>query len=324
MELNLTIKESILKSLEDIGKPMNYSEVYKHILKKRYCNFAGLTPDATVSAFLTEFITKGDTRVGRKKEGRFYYYYLTKNEPEVEISIAEPTIDNEDNGYLEKHLHEILTTYLKSKFIYSKTILQQESNKKDKAQTWTHPDIVGFELLKLKNDASKKLLKSIGKVDTFKLSSYELKREIKNDVELKAAYFQAVANSSWANFGYLVVLEFSNTNLIEEMERLNESFGIGIIQLNPAIPYESKILFPSRLHTLNFRTIDKLCENNPNFKQFIVQTEKLINAEDYYYEAVKKEFESFCDKYFNNEEEAVAHCEKYKIPYEKKDKNNIF
>jgi len=57
-------------------------------------------------------------------------------------------------------------------------------------------------------------------VDTFKISSYELKREINSDAELKKAFFQAVSNSSWANYGYLVALEFSGT-LKDEMERLN-------------------------------------------------------------------------------------------------------
>ena len=37
-------------------------------------------------------------------------------------------------------------------------------------------------------------------------------------------------------------------NLLEEMSRLNQSFGIGIIELN-ANPFQSKILFPASLMT---------------------------------------------------------------------------
>ena len=58
------------------------------------------------------------------------------------------------------------------------------------------------------------------------LFSYEIKKEINTDYELKKSYFQAVSNSSWANYGYLVAFEISD-NLKDEMERLNQSFGIG-------------------------------------------------------------------------------------------------
>jgi hypothetical protein len=44
------------------------------------------------------------------------------------------------------------------------------------------------------------------KSDTLKLTSYEIKKEIKTDSELKEYYFQAVSNSSWANYGYFYFL----------------------------------------------------------------------------------------------------------------------
>ena len=91
--------------------------------------------------------------------------------------------------------------------------------------------MVGIKFLNLQNTASQNFIKTINKIDTIKLYAYELKREINNDNELKKAYFQAVSNSSWANFGYLVAFEISNS-LSEEMGRLNQSFGIGIIELN--------------------------------------------------------------------------------------------
>ncbi len=84
-----------------------------------------------------------------------------------------------------------------------------------------------------------KVHRYLNKTDTFKITSYELKKEINTNYELKEAYFQAVSNSSWANYGYLVAFEISD-NLIDEIERLNQSFGIGVIELN-ANPYKSKI-----------------------------------------------------------------------------------
>ena len=149
---------------------------------------------------------------------------------------------------------------MKNTDIFSKTIFHEKSISKDTNQIWTHPDMVGIKFLNQKNKTGQEFLKSINKLDTFKLSSYELKREINSDNELKQAFFQAVSNSSWANYGYLVAFEFSDA-LYEEMQRLNQSFGIGIIELN-ANPYQSKTLFPATLKELDFRMIDKLCQNN--------------------------------------------------------------
>ncbi|NLA24538.1 MAG: hypothetical protein GX879_06190, partial [Bacteroidales bacterium] len=146
----------------------------------------------------------------------------------------------------------------------------------------------------------------------FKLSSYELKREINSDSELKKAFFQAVSNSSWANFGYLVAFEFGDS-LHEEMARLNQSFGIGIIELN-ANPYQSKILFPADYRDLDFKTIDKLCKMNKEFEKFIEQTEKLMTASEKYISGAEKELDEFCDSYFENDTEVENYCKEKHIP----------
>jgi hypothetical protein len=174
--------------------------------------------------------------------------------------------------------------------------------------------MVGIKFLNLQTKASQNFLKSINRVDTFKLSSYEIKKEINNDSELKKAFFQAVSNSSWANYGYLVAFEFSDS-LTEEMERLNQSFGIGVIELN-ANPYQSKILFPAKFRNLDFKTIDKLCKINKEFEKFIEQTEKLMTAEDRYYKSTEKELDEFCDDYFANDSEVEKYCKDNYIPTE--------
>ena len=84
---------------------------------------------------------------------------------------------------------------------------------------------------------------------------------------MKKSFFQAVSNSSLANYGYLVAFEISDS-LDEEMERLNQSFGIGIINLK-ANPYESKMLYQSKYNELDFKTLDKLCKINNDFETFI-------------------------------------------------------
>lgn len=320
----MTLKEAVLKSLEDINDITNYLSVCNHIIEKKYYDFGNSkTPSATISAVLGDFIRNRDTRVKRiKQNGGTYSYYLTKNEQNIGIEVLSGSteittkVDKADKSktYNERDLHKLLSSYLKNTGIYSKTVFHELSNGKDNNQIWTHPDMVGIKFLNLQTKTSQNFLKSINRVDTFKLSSYELKKEINNDSDLKKAFFQAVSNSSWANFGYLVAFEFSDS-LLEEMERLNQSFGIGVIELN-ANPYQSKVLFPAKIRSLDFKTIDKLCKINKEFEKFIEQTEKLLTAEDRYYKSTEKELDEFCDDYFANDSEVEKYCIANHIPTE--------
>jgi|TARA_R110000850_G_C9955170_1_gene463946 hypothetical protein len=319
----MTIKEAILKSLDDINGLTNYMEVHDHIIKNGYYDFGkAKTPPATISALLGDFIRNGDTRVKRiKQENGSYAYYLTKNEQDIGIEILSGSTETTSvklpkvkaKSYNERDLHRLLSSYLKNTKIYSKTIFHEQSKYgKDNNQIWTHPDMVGVKFLNLQTKVSQNFLKSINRVDTFKLSSYEIKKEINSDTELKKAYFQAVSNSSWANYGYLVAFEFSDS-LSDEMERLNQSFGIGIIELN-ANPYQSKILFPAIYKDLDFKTIDKLCKINKEFEQFIEQTDRLMTAQERYYKSTEKELDEFCDGYFENDSEVEKYCKEKNIP----------
>ena len=311
----MTIKEAILKSLEEMKVPTGSMEIANHILEMKCCNFTGATPHASISATCGEFIRNGDSRVKRIKEKGTYLYYLAKNEQNIEIEETTSNVSKKNETkktFEERDLHKLLSTYLKSIGIYSKTIYHESSNRKDDNQIWTHPDMVGIRYLNLQTKTSQNFLKAINQVDTFKIYSYELKKEINNDSELKKAYFQAVSNSSWANYGYLVVFEISDS-LKEELERLNQSFGIGVIELN-ANPYQSKVLFQAKFHALDFKTIDKLCKINKEFDKFIEQTEKLLTAEDRYYNAIEKELNEFCDEYFDNDSEIEEYCKNKHIP----------
>lgn len=317
----MTIKEAIILSLEDIKELSTSTEVCSHLIEKKYCIFTGKTPYDTVSAQLGDFIRNGDTRVSRiKHSGGTFLYYLTKYEDELlgkQQNIFENeiiTANEKQKNYDERDLHILLSTFLKNTNISSKTIFHEQSKGKDKNQIWIHPDMIGVEFLKMHSKASRSLLMAINKSDAFIVSSYELKKEINSDNDLKQAYFQAVSNSSWANYGYLVALNISG-NLMDEMERLNQSFGIGIIQLSAINPFQSKILFHPKYHNLDFKTIDKLCLNNDGFQTFISQLEKLMAADERYYNAVEKELEELCDKYFptNSETDIANYCKKLRI-----------
>jgi len=272
---------------------------------------------------ITSILSKDDSRIKKLKgNGNYYLYYLTKYEQEINFDNF-TNLPNEANRneakakktYQERDLHKLLSSYLKNKNIYSKTILHEESkNSKDDHQKWIHPDMIGIEFLNLTSKVNKAFMKILNKADTFKIMSYEIKKEINTDYELKKCYFQAVSNSSWANYGYLVALKI-NDNLKDEMERLNQSFGIGIIELK-SNPYESKILFQSKFKELDFKTIDKLCRVNPAYEKFIELIEKTLAVEERYYESIEKELDDFCDNYFENDTEVKKYYKNKNIPIE--------
>ncbi|WP_443947399.1 hypothetical protein ACJVDH_09845 [Pedobacter sp. AW1-32] len=322
----MTIKEAILKSLDDIQALANYMEIYHHIIEKKYYDFGSKTPVTTVSSILGDLIRDGDTRIKRiRRPGETYLYYLTKNESSIGIEFltgATEVLPEEQPDHLllpkrpktyeERSLHTLLSSYLKNTEIYSKTIFHEQSSNKDANQIWTHPDMIGIKFLNPKNKVSRNFLKTVSRMDTFELSSFELKREINTDSDLKRAFFQAVSNSSWANYGYLVAFDF-NSALQEEMARLNQSFGIGIIKL-AANPYQSKVLYQAELRELDFNTIDKLCKINKEFEKFIEQVEKLMTAEDRYYQSTEREFVEFCDQYLLKDSEFEQYCRERHIP----------
>ncbi|MDR1348265.1 MAG: hypothetical protein LBJ63_07585 [Prevotellaceae bacterium] len=318
-------KEAIFKALEHFQKPVSSQEITNYVVSHSFCDFSRLTratPINIVTSTLIGLIQKGDTRINRYKD-KIYYYYLTKNKENISIeNIDKENVRSRDKKaietYQERDLHKLLSTYLKNENIHSKTIYHEESNRKDENQKWVHPDMIGIQFLSLQSKSSQNLLKAINKTETFKIFSYELKRDINNDHELKKAYFQTVSNSSWANYGYLVAFEIGD-NLKDEMERLNQSFGIGVILLN-ANPFQSKVLFQARYKNIDFNTVDKLCNINENFKRFIEQTEKLLTAEERYYKSTEKELDEFCDKYFKTDTEIEAYCKEKHIPIELEEK----
>lgn len=316
----MTIKEAILKVLEDNIGSFTYLEVLRMIDNKNYIDWSNAkTPSDTIGAQLGHFIRQNDSRVKRVKGKKGFEYYLSKYEDELNLSevVEKGTAIKKGNTkkYEERHLHKLLSSYLKSQNIYSKTIFHEKSkNSRDDHQKWVHPDMIGITFLNLKNKSSNALLKVINKSDAFQLISYELKREIKSDYELKKCFFQTVSNSSWSNYGYLVAFEISR-NLMDEIERLNQSFGIGVIELS-GNPYESKVLFQPKIKELDFKTMDKLCEINPEFEKFISHTETMLIAPEKYLKGTKKEFEGFCDDYFKTDSEIEKYCKDKNIPYE--------
>ena len=246
---------------------------------------------------------------------------ITKYAVEIEalLSGASFTVTESDKqksaqskGFDERSLHKLFCSFLRTRNIFAKTIYHEKSSTKvDSAQKWVHPDIVGVEFEEFKNDATLSLLKATEPKETIHIYSYELKRRIESDYQLKQYYFQALSNSSWANYGYLVAFEISE-GLDEEMERLNNAFGIGIILMQAS---ESIILYPAKAKELDYRTIEKLNNMNTDFCSFITKLSKVLNASKDYTTDAKVSFEKICDKIFESDEEMEKYCKEHNIPF---------
>lgn len=184
--------------------------------------------------------------------------------------------------YNERDIHPLLVKYVSEDQhfkAYCKTIYHENSKTQKKGKNkWLHPDIVGvyFPFSDF-NDLTSEVQKAL-ETSAIKLYSFELKVFL-DFSNLREYYFQAVSNSSWANEGYLVCLSIKDDiELINELQRLNSAFGIGIIVLNTEDIVQSDIIFPAQEKShLDWLTVDRLISDNPDFKQFITDIKEDSN-----------------------------------------------
>ncbi len=181
----------------------------------------------------------------------------------------------------ESDLHPVLSKFIFSRFnVYSKTInALKVKSRGNKINKWSNPDIVGilFSILNL-NDLFQSEVEKQGIVSNkvAQFFSFELKLKIDKS-NLTECYFQAVSNSSWANFGYLVVGDLDkDKNFISNLVRLNSGYGIGVIHLNINEPEKSEIIVSAReREVVDINFMNYLSNINKDFYDFI-QTSKIV------------------------------------------------
>ena len=96
------------------------------------------------------------------------------------------------------------------------------------------------------------------------------------------------------------------------MARLNNAFGIGIILMQAN---DSMVLYPAKEKQLDYNTIEKLNNLNPDFCEFIKKLSKVMNASKDYTSDAKNSFEKICDKIFESDEEQEQYCKDNNIPF---------
>lgn len=134
---------------------------------------------------------------------------------------------------------------------------------------WLFPDLVAME--NLSAGWVPEVRDCVSQVGATKarLWSFEVKILL-NRSNVREAYFQAVSNSSWANFGYLVASEIEGSEALSELRMLSALHGIGLIKLDSDNPPESQILIPARERPeIDWNNCNRLAEENKDFLQVI-------------------------------------------------------
>lgn len=268
----LKLAEEILNNTKI---PMSINEMWNYAKKNNMTeelNSSGKTPWKTLGARVyVDIKNNKKTKIKQisKRPAKFglkeFEYHLENYENEIEIK--------DNSKYTERDLHTLLTKFVYSNQhfrCYTKTIRHEKSKKKNTGvNKWLHPDIVGVHFPY--EEYSKETINLINSLNesTYKLYSFEMKKTL-NFENLREYYFQAVSNSSWANEGYLVTLNIDESDeFMDEIRRLNNAFGIGVIKLNSINIAESEIILPARINELlDWDTINRLVEDNIDFKEF--------------------------------------------------------
>lgn len=274
----MTFLELANKVLETSDSPLSATEIWKRVLKQGLdseLNSQGKTPWASISAQLYVNIRDKKNSIFKTIGERPKLFYLKKKENIILENIKEnKTIhnseeDKKNNSYLEKDLHTKLVQFAYNNFLCSCKTINHSTSKKSSFNKWIHPDIVGCRFYFKDWNKSISNLNKLTHSSSIKLFSFELKKELTFN-NLRESFFQTFSNSSWANEGYLVANEIEKEQeFIEELERLNSAFGIGIIELDFDNPLNSQVVYPARTkENLDWNTMDKLMINK-DFKNFV-------------------------------------------------------
>ena len=267
----------------------------------------GKTPQASLAANLYVDSKKTNSLfyISSKKPTKFWLKSRANelDSKEVKKSIQTQTHKEEKSkkkGLSERDLHPLLCKFMyeSEEFnLHCKTIYHESSKKQKSGKNqWIHPDIVGVHYPFGFQKQTSELLKNLSQTP-YELYSFELKISL-DFSNLRECYFQAVSNSSWANEGYLVVLECDESKeFINELWRLNNAFGIGVIKLNAEDLLSSEVLIPAKeKENLDFETIDLLVGENPDFEKFIESINRNIKVSDSEYIIAKDYDEVFDDE----------------------------
>lgn len=269
------------KVLRETKQPMIPNEIWEKAVElgwDKLVSTTGKTPWRSLGARLYVDVRDNPNSIFEsigKSPVRFGVRNITSKQHLQNPIIQTPVVKN--IKFTERDLHPLLVKFADTFYHFRgaklKTIFHENSAKQKKGYNkWIHPDLVGvyfsfndkireYEkvIIEFQNDFS---------ISATKIFSFELKVKI-NMANLREYYFQAVSNSSWANEGYLVALKLDD-EVIEEVRRLANSFGIGLIKLDSENIEEGQIIVPAQYRKqVDIDTMDRLASENKDFANFL-------------------------------------------------------
>ncbi|RUO22609.1 HrgA protein [Aliidiomarina iranensis] len=227
-----------------------------------------------------------------KPRPRIYYW-----EPNPELAKQLTEMDDEPDdasvdtplttpGLSEHDLYPLLIEFLnKEHGLYCQRIDERKSKNVHGSggNHWLHPDIVALEALDMGWESVVKDCVRTGNQSAVRLWSFEVKKHLTKS-NVRKSFFQAVSNSSWANFGYLVATGL-NSDVEGELQMLASLHGIGVLLLNTESLFDSQILIPARERTtVDWQSANRIVAENSDFHHYIEQvgiynqTGKLIKS----------------------------------------------
>lgn len=241
-------------------------------------------------------IQKKEPRI-RTTEGRpRRYYYAAKAEyDEILRPVHEFAFDrNTDSGQgtptkakagmSEHDLYPLLSSYLHAEFgLYPKRIDEKRASNRrgPNGNRWLFPDLAAMEDLGREwNTDIRDCVREYGDARC-RLWSFEVKLKL-NRSNVREAWFQTVSNSSWSNYGYLVVAEVEDADTMKELRLLAAAHGIGLIVLDTEDPTEgSEIRIPARERAeVDWDSCNRLAQENADFRDFIRQIRQFHQTGD--------------------------------------------
>ncbi|MCW8165173.1 HrgA protein [Verminephrobacter aporrectodeae subsp. tuberculatae] len=210
-------------------------------------------------------------------EGRPRKYYYSEKSDVAEVAAAEGVVaaptENNNTAKLGEHaLYPLLSLYLWEEFgVYSKRINEKRASNKrgPNGNRWLYPDVVGMEDLGAEWHQEVRDCVNQYSDKRTKLWSFEVKLLI-NRSNVRECFFQAVSNSSWANFGYLVAAEIEGHDTLKELRMLFAAHGIGLIKLDADTPAESQVLIPTRERDeIDWDMANRLATESRDFLEYV-------------------------------------------------------
>jgi hypothetical protein len=226
-----------------------------------------------------------ELRTSEERPRLFYWTQKTEHDEVAEAEGKKPSarVDQPAEKTREHDLYPRLIEFIKLEFkVHGHRVDERKSSNSGGAGSnrWLYPDVVGMENLAEGLNPEVVTALKVSSERRLRLWSFEVKILI-NRSNARETYYQAVSNSSWANFGYLVAGNIEGADTLKEIRILYAMHGIGLIKLNAENPAESEIVIPARDRLdVEWGMCSRLANENSDFSAFIKKVRQFFQTGD--------------------------------------------